>query len=136
MKTSFKYGLGLILASSFLVSCEADEDPTPQDYQAEYIGTWDCNEKTGVNSPQFYEVNISAGSTSNSIIINNLYQSGTAVKATISGGFSLDIANQVSENINFVGSGSANANFGQITLNFTADDGSATPDVIEAILVK
>lgn len=136
MKTSFKYGLGLILASSLLASCEVDEDPTTQDYQAEYIGTWDCNEKTGINSPQFYEVNISAGTNSNSIIINNLYQNGTAVEATISGGFSLDITNQVSENISFVGSGSANANFGQITLNFTADDGSASPDVIEAILVK
>lgn len=136
MTTSFKYGLGLMLASSLFVSCEAEQDPTVQDYQAEYIGSWDCNEKTGINSPQFYEVIISAGTNSNSIIINNLYQSGTAVEATISGGFSLNIPSQVSESISFEGSGSANADFGQITLNFTADDGGAIQDVIEAVLVK
>ncbi len=136
MKRSFKYGIGLVLASSLFVSCETDTDPTTQDYQAEYLGIWDCNEKTGVNSPQFYEVNISAGPSENSIIINNLYQTGTAIQATISGGFSLTFPSQTSENIIFSGSGSANANFGQISLNFTADDGSAVQDVVEAVLVK
>lgn len=136
MKVSFKYGIGLIVASSLFVSCETDTEPTIDDYQAEYMGIWDCNEKTGINSPQFYEVNISAGSDKNSIIINNLYQNGTAITATINGGFSLDIPSQTSENITFIGSGSANANFGQLNLNFTANDGSAIEDVVEAVLVK
>lgn len=125
-----------MLISFILVSCETDTDPDIQDYQSEYLGTWDCSEKTGMHAPQFYEVSIVAGANSNSIIINNLYQAGTAVEATINGGFNLDIPQQTSENISFIGSGSANANFGQINLNFTADDGSAGQDVIEAILVK
>lgn len=136
MKTRSKIGIGLLLTGTFLVSCETDVDPPPVDYQSEYIGIWDCNERTGIHSPQFYEVNITAGPTENTIIINNLYQTGTSIEATINGGFSLDIPRQTSENIGFEGSGSANSDFGQVNLNFTADDGSALQDEVEAVLVR
>lgn len=118
------------------LSCERDTTLSTVDYQSEYIGVWDCNERTGMNAPQFYEITITAGPSDNSIIINNLYHNGTAVNAIISSGFTLDIPDQSSNNISFIGTGSANADFQQITLNFTANDGASGNDDVEAILIK
>lgn len=136
MNQKLKIFSALILASLLFIGCEEDSDPTTEDYQQQYLGTWDCNEKTGANAPQFYEVLITAGPTENSLVITNLYQNGTVYTADINGGFALDIPDQSSQGITLSGTGSTNADFQQISLNFTANDGSALNDNVEAILIK
>lgn len=118
-----------------VVACEEDQSDPTIDFIAEYTGTWDVIENTGINAPQVYEVQITRGSGDNEIVINGLYNiSNTAVTASINE-FSLTIPNQQSESIHFEGSGEANADFDQITLNFTADDGSGD-DEVEAVLTQ
>lgn len=125
----------MLLSSIFFTACEVDdgnEDPLAN--RAKYLGVWQVTENTGINHPQFYSVNISAGTQDDEIVIAGLYnESATRVVALISGN-SLSIPNQNTASLNFQGSGQANAAFSQISLSFSADDGSG-PDNIEAVLV-
>ncbi len=117
------------------VGCAPDdtaEDPLAN--RTKYLGVWQVTENTGINHPQFYSVNISAGTQDDEVVIAGLYnETGTNVVALISGN-SMTIPNQSSAGISFQGSGQANASFSQISLSFTANDGSG-PDNIEAVLV-
>lgn len=125
----------ILLLLSVTYSCAPDngtEDPTAN--RAKYLGVWQVAENTGINHPQFYSVNISAGNQDDEIVIAGLYnETGTNVVALVSVN-SLSIPNQSSAGISFQGSGQANASFSQISLSFTANDGSG-PDNIEAVLV-
>ncbi len=118
-----------------LVACEQD-DPF-EDHIANrgrYLGVWQVTENTGINHPQFYSVNISAGTQDDEIVIAGLYnEPNTRVAALVSGN-SITIPNQTTDGIFFSGDGSANSDFSQILLSFTADDGSG-PDVVEAVMV-
>ena len=128
MRKLLKLGLAATLLSIMVVSC-AEDDDDDINFIAEYTGTWDCNEKTGINAPQIYKVNIQRGSSDQEIIINQLYNlSNTAVRASING-FSLNIPQQTSGGVSFSGSGNADADFQQISLNFTANDGSGNDQV-------
>lgn len=123
------------LAAIFTVACEEDnplEDPLAN--RDRYLGTWQVTENTGINHPQFYSVNIVAGTQDDEIVIERLYNEVNTRVAGIVSGNSLNIPNQQSAGINFVGNGMANADFSQIQITFTADDGSG-PDVVEAVLV-
>jgi hypothetical protein len=131
--TSWLYKLGCLCALSiFIVSCAPDDLEPPASYQERYVGIWDCEETTGINAPQFYTLNISAGSGEDELVINNLYGEPTTLTAYISG-LNISIPTQTSMGITFNGSGKANASFDQIVLNFSADDGAAT-DQVRAIL--
>lgn len=126
-----------LLPLLFLVAgCEPDnQDEDPLSIRDKYLGSWKVTENTGINHPQFYTVNIVAGDTEDEVVIEGLYNlSNTKVAAQISG-IQLSIPNQRSAEVNFIGSGSANADYDQIALSFTADDGSG-PDNVEAVLVK
>jgi len=130
-----KLWASLILLLSITYACVPDdntEDPLAN--RAKYLGVWQVTENTGINHPQFYPVNISAGSQDDEIVIEGLYnETGTNVIALVNGNL-LSIPNQNSDGIIFQGSGQANASFSQISLSFTANDGSG-PDNIEAVLV-
>lgn len=130
-----KLWASLILLLSITSACAPDnntEDPLAN--RAKYLGVWQVTENTGINHPQFYSVNISAGTQDDEIVIAGLYnEAGTNVAALVSGNV-LSIPNQNSDGIIFQGSGQANASFSQISLSFTANDGSG-PDNIEAVLV-
>jgi hypothetical protein len=125
----------LIALIAITSACETDdgsEDPLAN--RAKYLGVWQVTENTGINHPQFYPVNISAGAEADEIIITGLYnESGTRVEAIISVN-TLSIPSQNTGGVSFQGSGQANASFSQISLSFTANDGSG-PDNIEAVLV-
>ena len=128
MRKLLKFGLAATLISFIVVSCAKDNDDDIN-FVAEYTGTWDCNEKTGINAPQIYKVNIQRGSSDQEVIINQLYNlPNTAVRANING-FNLTIPQQTSAGVSFSGSGSADAEFGQISLTFTANDGSGDDQV-------
>ena len=125
----------LIALIAMTSACETDdssEDPLVD--RAKYLGVWQVTENTGINHPQFYPVNISAGAADDEIIITGLYnESGARVEAIISVN-TLSIPSQNTGGVSFQGSGQANASFSQISLSFTANDGSG-PDNIEAVLV-
>ncbi len=114
------------------VSCAQDTDIGEIDYQERYTGRWSCEEKTGINAPQFYDVQIETGSDGTEIIIKNLYNSPTSLTANIAE-LNVSIPTQSSNGISFSGSGKANADFEQIVLNFVANDGSAD-DRVQAVL--
>ncbi|MEQ9261698.1 MAG: hypothetical protein RLP14_00920 [Owenweeksia sp.] len=134
MRKLLKSGLAALFFSTLVVSCAEDNDDDIN-FIAEYTGTWDCKENTGINAPQVYKLSIQRGINDQEIIINNLYNlSGTAVKANING-FSLTIPQQTSDGVSFSGSGSAGAEFQEINLNFTANDGSGD-DKVSAVLTR
>ena len=128
-------GIFMMLALVVLVGCEED-DPleNPLDVRANYLGVWQVTENTGVNHPQFYSVNISAGTDDDEIIISGLYNEPNVRLGAIISGANMSIPLQSSEGINFSGNGTANSNYSQIQVTFTADDGSG-PDVVEAVMV-
>ena len=128
-------GITLIFALVLMVGCEED-DPleNPLDVRANYLGVWQVTENTGVNHPQFYSVNISAGTDDDEIIISGLYNEPNVRLGAIISGANMSIPLQSSEGINFSGNGTANSNYSQIQVTFTADDGSG-PDVVEAVMV-
>ncbi len=130
----WKYALTALLFS-FLIACEEDnpfEDPSAN--RDNYLGTWQVTENTGINHPQFYSINITAGTQDDEIVIQGLYNEPQVRVAGVVSGNSLSLPSQQSQGVNFVGSGTANADFSQIQITFTADDG-AGPDVVEAVLV-
>lgn len=114
------------------VSCTQEPDLGDIDYQERYAGRWSCEEKTGINAPQFYDVQIEMGTDPTEIVIKNLYNSPTSISANIAE-LNFSIPTQASNSITFTGTGKANADFEQIVLNFTANDGSAE-DKVQAVL--
>ncbi len=137
MKRFVKYLFLSAVISLAVISCQQDDDndDNPGNVRDNYLGVWDCVENTGFSAPQFYTIDIIAGSESSEIIITGLYNiSGTQVQATVDG-LMISIPSQTSEGIAFSGSGQANADFNQVNLNFTANDGSGN-DVVEAVLTR
>lgn len=111
-----------------VVSCEPD---IPQDdiIRDELLGTWQVNETAGWNAPQFYEVEIRAGSGPLDLEIRGLYNlPDTRVRARVEG-FSLNIPNHSTAGVNFSGTGSVNADLDQVNLNFMANDGTGQDEV-------
>ena len=136
MNKNLKY-LGLLsLAFMFILACEPDEDPDdPAGLRDEYLGKWNVQETYGWNAPQSYTVNISEGAEADQIIINGLYnQPQAAVKAAVDG-LNINIPQQTTAEIDFWGSGQANADFDQISLNFYANDGAGL-DSVKAVLTR
>lgn len=111
------------------------EDPDESffpDPAAQYHGTWQVKEETGFSAPQSYTMTITEDtSAQGDILIKGLYNvSGTAVSATVNG-TDINLPNQRSEGIQFFGYGTANEDFTQLDLQFTANDG-AGPDEVRA----
>lgn len=133
-KTFLIVGLAFLLLA--IPACEEDSDPNANlDTRNEFLGRWEVIENTGINAPQVYSIQISEGATADEIILNGLYNiSAVRVTALVSE-FSISIPNQETEGITFRGSGEATVDFDQITLNFTANDGSGD-DGVEAVLTK
>lgn len=132
MKNIFRISLVVALFSTIIISCE--EDPLPgENYQDQFVGNWNVLEKTGINAPQNYVVEIVRGGTQDEIFIKGLYNNPSIqVKAELFG-LELDIPFQTSEGISFIGSGQANIGFDQITIDFKANDGSGD-DQVRAVL--
>ena len=115
-----------------LNSCVPDDDDGII-LRSDYIGIWDVNETEGNFAPQFYSVNISAGTGEDEIVISGLYNTpGTQVQASINGP-SISIPSQQTGGISFSGSGQANDGLTRIDLSFTANDGTGN-DQVKAVL--
>lgn len=133
MKLKPLYLTGIFFAL-VLAGCEKDL-PTDQNLRDDYLGDWNVNETTGVNAPQFYEVTAVKGSAPDELIFEGLYNFPQTEVLATADGFQLSIAQQSSQGITFSGSGQANADFDQVTLNFVADDGTGK-DTVKAVLVR
>lgn len=118
-----------------VLSCQDDDPVDTPNARDNYLGVWECTEKTGINAPQIYTLNIVEGSQDDEIVFMGLYNiNGTQVTARVDG-LNFVISSQLSEGFTFSGSGSINASSDQINLDFETDDG-ATVDQIEAVMTK
>lgn len=128
--------LGLTFLLLAMPACEQDTNPDINlDTRSEFLGRWEVLENTGINAPQVYNVQISEGTNPDEIVINGIYNISNVKVSAVVSEFSLSIPLQESEGITFSGTGEATVDFDQITLNFTANDGSGD-DTVEAILSK
>lgn len=123
----------LLTTAIIFTSCAEDEDPVGIT-RDDYLGVWQVSENTGWNAPQNYSVEIITGSADDEIIIEGLYNVANTQVICIVNGTALSIPSQNTEGILFSGLGSANSDFDQISLSFTADDGSGE-DNVEAVLI-
>ena len=123
--------------AALLIFTACAEEPGPNDPASardNYLGPWLVNENTGRFAPQSYSIEIVAGMGDSDIIIEGLYNiPSTRVNATVNG-LTLNIPNQTTDDISFRGSGTSNTSHDQISLSFTANDGSGA-DNVEAVLV-
>ncbi len=89
---------------------------SPLGYRAQFVGTYSVIETCGTGNDA-YDIAISESSTAdNAIIINNLFNWGENISATISQN-SLDIPNQIADGVTFVGSGNLDGDV--LTFTFT-----------------
>lgn len=133
---SKQFYFSILAIAVFLVACEPDDGTeNPTAIRDKYLGTWQVTENTGINHPQFYTISIVEGDVDDELLLQGLYNTTNTRVVALINGTELSIPNQTSADIVFVGSGSANADYSQIALSFSADDGSG-PDNVEAVLVK
>jgi hypothetical protein len=134
MKTLLRLSLFVALMSTMLISCEEDTLPG-ENYQNQFLGTWNAAEKTGYNSPQNYTVEISRGSNQDEIIIRGLYNNTDVMVSAELFGLEIEIPFQTSDSISFTGSGQASIDFDQVSIDFIANDGSGD-DRVKVILTR
>gem|GEM_PF-442403 len=125
----------ILVTFLFLVACAEEPGPNdPSSIRDNYLGQWLVTENSGRFAPQSYSVEIIAGAADSEMVIEGLYNlPDTRVRATVDG-LSLAIPNQTTGGVNFKGSGTSNADYDQVALTFTADDGTGA-DNVEAVMV-
>ena len=123
-----------------IYSCQPEEEnqtPAPTDSKSKCIGSWTCQETSGLNPGNPYTVHIIDSVGTAFVSIENLYSSGfqTKVKASVSGS-ALTIANQPlgTGGYTIYGTGNLLSNT-SISLSFSVNDGS-TIDNVTANLTK
>lgn len=120
--------LGAILIAT-VYSCEPD-DFNVNDPRLNYVGTWDVTEKTGDFAPQSYTVSIDLGELASNLTIRGLYAQGpTFITTAIANGRNLEIPVQTRTGLTISGSGTANADYTMINLQFSVNDGSSIDNV-------
>ena len=126
---SFTSMLALVF---FLGACA--EDSETLDLRENWVGHWTCSEIEGDFAPQTYPVEIIEKIGPSYVAIKGLYNQGQSftVEADVDGYF-IEILSQNVQNIDISGNGSLDNHDGEITLFFTADDGSGE-DAVKAIL--
>jgi len=125
---------GLFIIIILLNACTIESDPNND--REVFLGNWTCNEYQGDFAPQTYNLEIYAIGSGDRIGLAGLYNQGPSfvVVAEVSGS-SLFISTQTVDGITIAGSGTIASNFDQISLNFSADDGSGN-DQVKATLLR
>jgi hypothetical protein len=120
----------LVLITLVVSACSPDNDDMsePINYQMRYVGDWTCEEITGINAPQYYDIVIEPGQTSSDLIIRDIYTPGTFLHANFSE-LKLFIPTQTNLGITVNGMGNANADFEQIVVTLSATDGSSNEEI-------
>ena len=122
-----KYISLAILLVTF-TACEIDQDPT--NARTDFLGQWLCSEVEGDFAPQNYAILVDPVGSESLVDIKGLYNLGPTfvVRAEVQGS-GIYITTQTSNGITIAGTGSINSNLDEVTLNFTADDGSGADNV-------
>lgn len=121
-------------------SCEVADDLLDNGAVTQLEGEWSVDESSEVfdkSTLSVYTVTISADPDKvNGVIIDNFYNVGISVRATVSGN-SLTIPNQDAEDgYSVYGSGTISGNSSEINMNYTVNDGSAQDDNCTAVFTK
>ncbi|MFN6037294.1 MAG: hypothetical protein ACK452_02405, partial [Bacteroidota bacterium] len=117
-------------------SCAPEEETptTPVDPKMKWIGTWMCQETTGLNPGTSYTIHITDSVGTDFVKIENLYMSGFQTKVRCSVNSSnMSIPLQLlggAETINGSGSMVSNTN---ISLSFSVNDGSVIDNVTASL---
>jgi hypothetical protein len=129
-------GLSLLLVSIVLInSCEVADDLI-NGRAGELEGDWACSEDSEIVGPTNYTVSISAEpGNSNGIIIDDFYNVGISVNATISGNF-ITIPSQVEGGFTVSGSGFVTNGDNEINLSYTVGDSGGQPDNVTAVYTR
>lgn len=99
-----------------------------------FVGTYTVNENCDTGT-YTYSTTITASSTTiDKIVVNNLYDSGDNLDATVDGS-NATIASQTFNGLTYSGTGSMNTDATSLTLTYVVSDGSAT-DNCTAVLAK
>lgn len=130
-----KYRILAFLAISLVViSCE-DEPVDPDfDLRDEYVGDWLCNENSSIYGNSSYTITIEKSDTNDTYIhISNFYNlgNGIAVSAEVFDNSLLIPAQNVGGNA-IDGTGTSNADYTEINLTYSVDDG-ADNDVCSSV---
>ncbi|HEX2395824.1 MAG TPA: hypothetical protein VHI78_10780 [Bacteroidales bacterium] len=121
-------------------SCEVADDIVGNEDVAALEGEWSVDETSEVfdkSTLSVYAVTVSADPDNlNGVIIDNFYNVGISIKATVSGN-SLIIPNQNAEDgYTVYGSGTISGNSSEINMSYTVNDGSAQDDNCTAVFTK
>lgn len=145
MKTLFTMKIAKIsLLAAFvffgLNSCEVADDILGGNETVTAIqGDWTVDETSEIfkSTLDVYTVSISPDPDNiNGVIIDNFYNVGISVKATVSGN-SLTIPNQNAEDGYIVyGSGTISGNMQEMNMSYSVDDGSGQEDNCTAVFTK
>jgi hypothetical protein len=127
-------GLTILLVSIVLInSCEVADDLI-NGRAGELEDDWACSEDSEIVGHTNYTVYITAESA-NGILIDNFFDVGITVKATIVGN-SINIPTQVVEGFTINGSGSVNNGNDEINLSYTVNDSGGAPDNVIAVYTR
>ena len=145
MKTVFTMrNVKTSLLAAFVIvglnSCEVADDLLGGNETVNAIqGDWTVDETSEIfkSTLDVYSVTISPDADNlNGVIIDNFYNVGISVKATVSGN-SLTIPNQNAEDgYTVYGSGTISGNRQEINMSYTVDDGSGQEDNCTALFTK
>jgi hypothetical protein len=123
----------------FFNSCNLADDVGGNATVAKIEGEWSCDEQSEYfkSTAETFSVYISEDpGNSSGVIIDNFYGINAGAKATIAG-LSLIISNQTLEgDFEVSGSGTISANYREINLTYTVDDGSGVIDHVTAVYTK
>jgi len=129
-------GLFLLVISIGLInSCEVADDLI-NGRAGELEGEWAVSEDSEIVGPTTYTISISAEpGNPNGIIIDDFYNVGISVNATIAGNF-ITISTQVEGGFTVSGSGSVNSGNDEINLSYTVGDSGGQPDNVTAVYTR
>ncbi len=128
--------IAAVMAIGLIVnSCEVDDllNSSLQDLE----GEWLCTEESELIGHSSYTVYISVNpENSNQIIIDDFYDVGIGVVASVSFGSTITISNYSEAGYVVNGSGSISNNRRTINLSYSVSDSSGDPDECTATYVK
>ncbi|MCB0581423.1 MAG: hypothetical protein KDD10_19190 [Phaeodactylibacter sp.] len=125
-KSLFSLAAAILVLSAF--GCKKDEELA----RIKFLGAYSVVETCGSGNDSYEIIIIESGSSDNAIVINNLYDFGESVSATVSGN-SVTIPSQLLSGITYSGNGTISGS--TLTINFTVSD-SVDSDNCNAICTR
>jgi len=107
----------LLFAGALFVSGCSEDEPD----RDKFLGAYSVVETCGSGNDSYEIAIISSGTDESAVIVQNLYNAGAQISASVSGN-NISIPNQTTGGITYTGSGTISGNI--LTLNFTVSAGT------------